>query len=241
MLARTRDDPAGFVDVLRRGLRLSLFIGLPASVGLIVVRHDLIEVIYGSGSRSFSAEGIARCAAVLMGFAPAVWAYSLNHVFTRAFYALGDTTTPMKLACGSVVLNLVLNLTLIWHLREAGLAWATATSAMVQCVVLGALLRRKLHRMQEGHERVLDQTTVRAFVRIACIAAFMGACVFGVQLGFGARQTWMQHALCLAACVGAGAIAYAGLSRVLGAPELRWLLTKAPKGSGAAEGMSLEG
>jgi putative peptidoglycan lipid II flippase len=239
MLSRTRDEPAAFVDVLRRGLRLSLFIGLPASVGLVVVRHDLVSVIYGSGSRSFSSEGLVRCAAVLLGFAPAVWAYSLNHVLTRAFYALGDTTTPMRVACGAVILNLTLNLTLIWSLREAGLAWATAISAMAQCIVLAVLLRKKLHAMREGHERVLDRTTWHAFIRIACIALLMGAFVLGVQWLFGPRETWLQQALCVSACVVVGAAAYAGFAKMLGAPELRWIVTKGPKSEGV-EGMSME-
>ena len=40
-----------------------------------------------AGKGGFSAEGVARIAAVLGGFAPGIWAYSINHVFTRAFYA----------------------------------------------------------------------------------------------------------------------------------------------------------
>lgn len=231
LLARTRDEPAAFIDVLRRGLRLSLFIGLPASIGLMLVRHDLVRVIYGSGSHSFSDDGLVRSAAVLLGFAPAVWAYSLNHVLTRAFYALGDTTTPMRVAVGAVVLNVVLNLTLIWSLREAGLAWATATSAIVQCLVLGLLLRRKLHALGEGHERVVNRETLRGFARIVLVSLLMGAAVWGVQVVFGERSAWLQHALCVAASVGVGAVVYGTLALALRASELRWLLTKAPKGT----------
>lgn len=47
-------------------------------------------------------------------------------------------------AMGSVLLNLSLNLSLIWPLREAGMAWATGISATVQCAVLGWLCHARL-------------------------------------------------------------------------------------------------
>ena len=52
-------------------------------------------------------------------YAPAIWAYSLNHTITRAFYARGDTVTPMKVAIGMVGLNLSLNLIISrWMARD---------------------------------------------------------------------------------------------------------------------------
>jgi putative peptidoglycan lipid II flippase len=142
MLARHAHEPEHFTDTLRRGLRLSFFIGLPASVGLLLVRLDATAVLFSGGTSGFSADGVLRTAAAVAGFAPGVWAYSLNHVLTRAFYAQGDTRTPMKIAVAMVGLNLVLNLTLIWWLREAGLAWSTSISATVQCAVLVVAARR---------------------------------------------------------------------------------------------------
>ena len=74
LLSRHADEPAHFVQTLRRGLRLSLFIGLPASLGLYLVRTDLTVVLYG-GRQGFTPQALGRSAAVLAGFAPAVWAY----------------------------------------------------------------------------------------------------------------------------------------------------------------------
>ncbi|MBX3386836.1 MAG: oligosaccharide flippase family protein, partial [Phycisphaeraceae bacterium] len=47
MLARTASDGARFVETLRRGIRLSLYIGLPASAGLFLVRTDLVGLLFG--------------------------------------------------------------------------------------------------------------------------------------------------------------------------------------------------
>lgn len=238
MLSRSADVPSEFVANLRRGLRLSLFIGLPASVGLLLVRHDMLQVIFGGkGRHSFTPEGVARSAAVLAGFAPGVWAYSLNHVWTRAFYAKGDTTTPMRLAMMMVALNFTLNVTLIWWLREAGLAWSTAIAAMVQCVILGVLCHGRLETP------ALDGPTWRAFGRIVLASASMGVCVWGCNRLLPADAwwaTWSGHAARCAAAVVVGAGVYALAAVLWRAPEIRWLLRRAPAGSGGGTGMSFE-
>jgi putative peptidoglycan lipid II flippase len=233
LLSRSSDRAEEFVGHLRRGIRLSLFIGVPASLGLVAVRHDLVATIFGGGAKAFSDDGLARSALVLLGFAPAVWLYSLNHVWTRAYYAKGDTRTPMRIAMGAVALNITLNFALVWHLREAGLAWATAASALAQCVALACLAPARLG------VRPLDRETLGAGARIALVSLAMFGAVVGVLELFPASGAWKDHALRLGAAVLAGAGVYGGLSAILRAPEVRWLLTRAPAGMGR-DGMAFE-
>jgi putative peptidoglycan lipid II flippase len=236
LLSRASDNLEEFTQVLRRGLRLSYFIGLPASLGLVMVRHDLMYVVYG-GKGGFSHDGVMRGASVLMGFSPGVWAYSLNHVLTRAFYAKHNTRTPMRVAMVMVLLNFALNVTLIWPLRESGLAWSTAISAVAQTLVLLALCKSRLG------VRPFDGETARAFVRVTIVGAVMAGAVGAVNAVWPEPERgWMQHAFRLSAGVAAGAAAYTGASFLLRAPEIRWLMQKAPKGAGggAASAMSFD-
>ncbi len=230
LLSRSSDRPGEFIGHLRRGVRLSLFIGLPASIGLMLVRHDLVGVIFGGGRKSFTVEGLERCAAVLMGFAPAVWVYSLNHVLTRAYYAKGDTRTPMRIAIACVVLNVSLNFTLIWSLREAGMAWATAASAVAQCVLLHAFLRRRVSGP------LWDRATAAGVARIAAAAGAMALCVWGVQRLLPEGDRWAQRLPRLVAAVVTGGAVYAVGAWAARAPELRWLMQRAPAGA-AKDGM----
>lgn len=229
LLASSARDKDAFAGHLRRGVRLSLFIGLPASLGLVLVRHDTVATIFGGGERSFSPEGLARSALVLGMFAPGVWAYSLNHVLTRAYYAVGNTKTPMRIAIASVVTNLSLNLVLIWSLREAGMALATTVSALLQTALLLALASRTLS------VRPIDGETLRAVVRILVATALMGACVLAVQHAWPQTETWFGRAVRLAACVGAGGLGYLAAAKLLRLQELSWLLTRAPRGSGPSD------
>lgn len=246
LLARTAHDPSAFASTLRRAVRLSLFIALPATLGLLLVRHDLVGAIFG-GPGGFSEEGLDRSAAVLAGFSFGVWAYSANHVITRAFYARGDTRTPMLVAVAMVALNLTLNLTLIWKLKEAGLAYATATSATVQCVTLTVLCAIMLK------VKPLDKATVLGCLRILACVGIMGGAVIALYAGWdaighnlwgdapGADQAWRWTALRLASAVIVGGGVYAIAALALRAPELRWLFERHRGGGGNGASMSLDG
>jgi putative peptidoglycan lipid II flippase len=218
LLARHADEPHAFTDTLRRGLRLSLFIGLPASLGLVLVRRDLTAVLFGHGGNGLNPEHLERSAAVLMGFAPGVWAYSLNHVFTRAFYARKDTRTPMKLSIASMVLNLALNIILIWRLREAGLAWSTSFAAIAQCIWLAVLARK---RLCDGP--LLDAHAVRGAAKIALASLVMTAAVWAMLHLGPARPTWTKQLLGVALACGVGVVSYLGACMVLRVQELHWL------------------
>ena len=122
-----RKEWTNFTNTLNQAIRVVLFIGIPASIGLILLRRPLVELFYERNA--FTAESTDRTSVVIFFYAIGVWAYCASHVIIRAFYSIQDTKTPVKVGAGMVGLNLVLNLTLIWFLREGGLALATAISA----------------------------------------------------------------------------------------------------------------
>jgi putative peptidoglycan lipid II flippase len=144
-----RKDWANFSETFNQAIRVVLFIGIPASIGLIILRKPLIELFYERNA--FTVESTSRTASVIFFYAIGVWAYSASHVIIRAFYSMQDTRTPVKVGVGMVGLNLVLNLTLIWFLREGGLALATAISATVQIIILFAILQRKFVTVDLKH------------------------------------------------------------------------------------------
>ena len=236
LLSRLADQPASFVDALRRGIRLSLFIGLPASVGLVLVRSDLTSVLFekfASGS-GFSTEGTERAAMVVLGFAPGVWAYSLNHVLARTFYARGDTSTPMRVGLAAMAVNIALNVGLIWPFKEAGLAMSTSAAAVVQCVVLFVLVRKQL--AADG-QHVVDGVTLAGVLRIVAAAAVMGGAVWTMLWLWERPATFSGRLLRLGSASALGVAMYGGCALVLRMKEVRWLLDrqKAGNSGGTAE------
>lgn len=223
-LSRRATDPAAFVSTLRQGLRLSLFIGLPASAGLLLVGPDLCRVVFGGLGHGFTPTGLGRVAAVLLGYAPAIWIYSLNQVFVRGFYAQGDTRTPLVVSACAVLLNLALNLTLIWPLAEAGLAWSTAISAAAQGLALALLLRARLQG-QPLIDRPVRSSAARTLIATLAMAALVALVARALPIN---PEAWSSLALRLLTGVITGGLAYIALARLLRMDEWRWLLARRP-------------
>ncbi len=231
MLARAADNRALFLDTLRRGLRLSLFIGLPASLGLVLIRNDVTRLLFSiTKDRGFDESDLARSAAVLLGLAPAVWAFSLNQLLTRAFYAKGDTITPVRVSLALVVANFFLNIVGIWFLREAAIAWATSVTAVLQTCVLMYLAKR---RFCPAHEPILDGPTRRSVTRVCAAVLVMGAIVMLTKniWPVGPDTSRWLLLLRMIVYVGLGAGTYAGEALYSRSPELSWLTSRSKQQS----------
>jgi putative peptidoglycan lipid II flippase len=214
-LARLTDDRAAFTETLRRGLRLVVFIGLPASAGLILVREPLTAVILEGGR--FSTADTERVARVLLWYAPAIWSYSMVHVLTRACYARRDSAAPVRIAVAIVGLNLLLNATLIWTpLREAGLAMSTAICSVIQTVALTIATRRHA-------PGAIDRPVASSWLRSAVLTALVTAAVAAVALILPPAETWRADLLTLATLVVTGVATAVAVAALLRMPELGWV------------------
>ena len=240
MLARAAENRGLFLDTLRRGLRLSIFIGLPASLGLILIREDVTRVLFSiSRTRGFREEELARSAAVLLAFAPAVWSFSINQLLTRAFYAKGETMTPVRISLSLVVVNFVLSLIGIWFFKEAALGWSATATAFTQSFLLVAIAKK---RFCPAGEPILDGPTRRSIGRVCAAAIVMAAIVMltqsvwtlpdqqvldkvtGEMKSVGSPR-WLIG-LRMMVCVALGAGVYIGEAIYSRSPELAWLLSR---------------
>ena len=216
LLARQSGEPAQFMHSLRRGVRLSVFIGVPASLGLVLVGRSMSTVVYQGGK--CTPDQVAQIAAVLIAYAPAVVAYSVMQLLTRAFYALGDQRTPTRLSMAMVLLNLALNVTLIWTpLGITGLAWSTTICSFIQWALLSRLLRRRLGRF-------MDDVTWRSMGKTAVAAALMGMATYALNSALPFDGGWWGSLWRLLALTLVGAGTFFVVAWRLRMPEWRWAL-----------------
>jgi len=214
-LARASRDEADFAEVLRHGLRLTVFIGLPATLGLAFVATPLTAVIYSGGQ--FPAEDVARVARVLAAYSPSVCAYSILHVLTRACFARGDSTTPVRISLAMVGANLALNLTLIWWLGEAGLAVSTSICSVAQVALLLAGMKRL-------GVTPIDAPTARGLLRTAIVVFVMTLALSAAAwLLPEARGDWSGSVLPLLTLTLIGLTTYLAAARWWRLEEWRWL------------------
>ncbi len=136
-----RNDRESLGEDLTLGLRLVMFLGIPAAIGLVLLAEPLARLLYER--REFTVDDTARTARVIVCYAIGVWAYCALPVLVRGFYALGDRMTPVRVGVSVVAVNFCLNVTLIWPLAESGLALATTIGASLQVVALATVFSRR--------------------------------------------------------------------------------------------------
>lgn len=161
----TEGDRAGLAEILGRGIRLSLFVALPASVGLMFVARPLVATLYQRGA--FDAADTQRVAGTLLFYSIGIAAYFTQHILVRAFYAMHNSQTPARVALSMVAVNFTMNLALVFVLQERGLALATAVCATVQVSWLSIKLAREIReidwrRIRHGVTRMLLATGIMA-------------------------------------------------------------------------------
>jgi len=159
------------------GLRLVLFLAIPATVGLVLLAEPLTVLLFQRGQWD-AATDTPRTAQMISAYALGVWAYCALPVVVRGYYAVGDYRTPVRVGLGIVALNFVLSAALIWPLAEAGLAVATAVAAVVQVVVLLGLFSR-----QVGN--VSWRSVLATALRTTVAAALMGGVLLLVERPLG--------------------------------------------------------
>ncbi len=118
------------------GLRWVALIGLPAAVGLFVLAEPILSTLFQY--RSFTARDVHMAGLSLMAYSVGLVGFILVKILVPGFTSRQDTRTPVRYGVYAMVVNLILNLSLIWTLAHAGLALATSLAA---CVNGGLLLR----------------------------------------------------------------------------------------------------
>ena len=140
-----------FRDTLRQGVENLAFANLLAAAVSLTLAEPIVRLLFERGH--FGSGATHRVALALSCLAPGLFMFSLNNILARAFFALNDIKTPMKISVFCLTLNLLLS---FWFLKrfqtahfggEVGLAVANTLSAAANSGLLAYSLRRKLGRL----------------------------------------------------------------------------------------------
>jgi putative peptidoglycan lipid II flippase len=169
LMARNKIEE--FKDAFSHSLRNVLLVTIPATVGLIVLRRPIITLLFQRDA--FGVSSTDATAWVLLFYAIGLPAFAGLKIITQSFYSFQDTRTPVKVGVAAMLLNLGLNLAVVYipwlriHMREGGLAFATSIAALANAGALFYLLRRRLGPIR-------GRAIVSFSLRISAAAAFMG-------------------------------------------------------------------
>jgi putative peptidoglycan lipid II flippase len=192
--------------------RLILFITIPATVGLVLLRHEIIEVLFQHGE--FDAASTALTAWPLPFFALGLSAFSMVKVIVPAFYALQDTRTPVKIAFIAMLLNIGLNFLFIRPLQNGGPALATSASAVFNSIALLAIFYRRYGTFGVGE-------IARSIVKFVVASAALGIVAYVLIHWPGLYSGHLsQKIFALVLTIASGAGTYFGVATLLHAREI---------------------
>jgi putative peptidoglycan lipid II flippase len=165
-------DFARIRTTLANALGLMLFLNLPATIGLIVLARPIVAVIFQRGN--FTAADTIATAAALQLYAIGLIGYSIVRIISPTFYAVGRSRIPVMVSAGSVLVNIILNVTLVKSLGYRGLALGTSITAIINASAQLFLLRREIHGLE-------GRRIATSFVKVIVASAAMGAVTWGVH------------------------------------------------------------
>jgi putative peptidoglycan lipid II flippase len=196
------DDAQTAMD---QAITLAMALTLPAAAALVSMPGFLSDALYTRGE--FTPFDAHQTAQALFFYGLGTPAFVLQQLYSRAFFARGDTKSPMRFALVSVAVNVVLGIALFNLIGVRGIAAATAIASWINVGQMAFGLSRK------GHYNPAFVTWTRV-ARILAASVAMGLVLAaashwnadiqgglrGLGLGFGVKEV----ALLLTVLVGAG-------------------------------------
>jgi putative peptidoglycan lipid II flippase len=211
-------EPGAARARLNRAIELALGLTLPAALGLLLLAHPIVTVLFERGA--FNAIDVGRSATALQAYAAGLPFYVLARLLAPAAFARGDTKGPVVVGAVAVAVNLVLGLALVRPCGMIAPAIATSVAGFVNALLLALMLWRC------GAFR--HDATLRARLpRLLLATLVMGLVV--AALGMIPRLSHPAHGLSrlfgLAALIAAGVLSFAAAAHGFGAIDL-WQLRR---------------
>ena len=208
-----KNDMEGVKDTFSYALRLTLFLTIPAMVGLIALGIPIISLLFQRGI--FTYNSTIDTSMALYGFAIGLPAFAGVRIIVPVFYSLQDTKTPVKVAVIAMLTNVTCDLLFMYPLKQFGLALATSLSAFVNFTLLAYILRQRIGRM--GARRVLISAA-----KVLASSVLMGitAYVIGTTARWDVAGNIYIKVLTLTASIGAGVFVFILSSYLVRSEEL---------------------
>lgn len=138
-----------FSNSIDWALRWTLLIGIPASIGLIMLAPAIVTTLFQYGA--FSEKDVWMTALSLRTLSIGLIAFIFIKILVSAFYARQNTRFPVYIALTSIFMNVVFSSLLMGPLAHAGLTLATSLASILNVIILlVVLLRSKIYVLREG-------------------------------------------------------------------------------------------
>lgn len=205
----SKEDNSGFIALMHRSIKLLTFLLIPLTIGIMIYSKDIVSIFYERGE--FTSLATLLTSGALFYYAIGIIGAGLVEIMNKAFYARQNTKVPLIVGICVIVTNLVLCYFLSKSsLEYKGLALATALNAIINGVVLTAILNYQC-------KGIITKEIVISVVKILISSIVMTFIVIGTNTLLGDVLSGTMIKNLLRVCIGAGigVIVYFALTYVL--------------------------
>ena len=144
VLSREREKFEEFKATFLTSFMQMLYLVLPISVLLLVLRIPVVRLVFGAGQFDWAATVLTG--RTLAFFSISIFAQALIYLVSRGFYALHDTKTPLLVGTLTTIGMIALGLffVLVYHLGVESIAVAYSIAGILNLLILFLLLDRKI-------------------------------------------------------------------------------------------------
>ncbi|MCM8823014.1 MAG: murein biosynthesis integral membrane protein MurJ [Candidatus Omnitrophica bacterium] len=197
-----------FKENIHKGLEHIIFFLVPSTIGMIIFRKELIELLFKRGM--FSEYSVEITAYPLMLFSIGLVFYGLAIIITRAFYAYNDTSTPVKVGLISIATNALLDMILMRFMGHGGIALSTSFVGFENFFLLYWFFKKKFGILEK-------KRLAKSFFRILLLGFCWGIMVQLIKtlmLSYGALITVISGTL-------SGVLLYTAIAAIFRFPEIQ--------------------
>ena len=203
------DDRDAAAHAQSRGLELAAGLALPATLGLVALSEPVVRLLFQHGA--FMASDTIGTAQALVWLALGLPAQMLVKTLSPAFFARGDTTTPLWATLKGVAVTIALAIVLDRLFGVQGISVAIALGSWSSAL---SLIRHGVTAFGFS----IDAAARRRLPRIVLAALAMGGLLWrvGPLVLTSADASIPVHALLVAALIAAGIAIYGLFLALLG-------------------------
>lgn len=123
-----------FKEQIKGSLIILEVILVPISIIVLFLAKDVVQVVYGRGS--FDEGAINLTSNALLGYAFIFVGTGVVEILTRAFYAQGDSKTPIKATIIGIIINVVMSCIMFKTLGILGIAFGTTIGTITSAIII---------------------------------------------------------------------------------------------------------
>ena len=135
-------DYRSLIETQFSSMRYLLFLTVPLMSFFALFHEDLIRLFFFRGA--FDETAVRESAWALLCYSCGIPAFAALKITLTGFYSRKEMKIPMLVGVSCNILNLILNLILMFPMRQGGLALSTAICAYVNNIVLLFILNRQI-------------------------------------------------------------------------------------------------